>query len=247
MEDDNLKITVYMTDIGETPVANGYIRFKNGTKTIGNSKIENGYANCEIPLANVTNGAVIIANFTNNAAFNLRAEEIILTLNPPTITQLQLDEVNGKVGQPTTITATITTEDNTPVNEGTVTFTTANYNETVTVTGGTATTTHTFTQTLTDTLKATYTPANPDNYYESSNTIIITITKDPEDTNINIEAVTGKIEQEVTITASVTTTDGTPVDTGTVTFTTTDYTETVNVTGGMASTIHTFTEALDDT
>ncbi|RAP54592.1 MAG: hypothetical protein BZ137_01395, partial [Methanosphaera sp. rholeuAM130] len=212
VEADNLKITAYLTDIGETPVANGYVRFMNGSTRINASKIEDGYASCEISLANVTNGAVILANFTNNAAFNLRAEEIILTLNPPTITQVQVDEVNGKVGQPTTITAMVTADDSTPVNEGTVTFTTTDYNETVTVTDGTATTTHTFTQRLTDTLKAIYTPANTDNYYESSNITTITITKDPEDTNINLEAVTGKINTEVTITATVTTTDGTPVD-----------------------------------
>ena len=246
IEGNNLKITVYLSDIGETPVANGYIRFKNGTKTIGNSKIMDGYASCEIPLANVTNGAVILANFTNNAAFNLRAEDVILTLNPPTITQLQLDEVNGKVGQTIMITAIVTTEDNTPVNEGTVTFTTIDYNETVTVTDGTATTTHTFTQKLNDTLKAIYTPSNPDDYYESSNTTTITITKDPEDTMIILEAINAKVNQEVIITATVTTTDGTPIDTGTVTFTTTKYNETVNVTGGIATTTHTFTEVLDE-
>ncbi|RAP53913.1 MAG: hypothetical protein BZ137_05090 [Methanosphaera sp. rholeuAM130] len=163
------------------------------------------------------------------------------------LTNINLDEVNTKINQLTTIKATVTTNDGLLVNEGTVTFTTTGYTETVNVEKGIATATHTFTDTLTDTLYAEYTPNDNTWYCPSANTTTITVTKDPANTIINIQPVEANVDEQTTITATVTTENETPVNDGTVTFTTTGYTETVNISNGVASTKHTFHEALNDT
>ncbi len=169
-----------------------------------------------------------------------------MSLNPPLISIININPVTAKVNEEITIAAIITTKDSTPISTGTVTFTTIDYTETVNVIEGLATTTHIFTQKINDTLKVIYNPVNQDDYYESINTTTITITKDPVDTRISLEAINAKVNQEVTITATVTTTDGTPLETGTVTFMTPDYNETVNIIEGVASTTHIFTEALNN-
>lgn len=199
-----------------------------------------------LPKNNVTESMVITVNFTNSRAFNNKKENITLSLNPPLISIININPVTAKVNEEITIAAIITTKDSTPISTGTVTFTTIDYTETVNVIEGLATTTHIFTQKINDTLNAIYNPVNPDDYYESINTTTITITKDPMDTRISLEAINAKVNQEVTITATVITTDGTPLETGTVTFMTPDYNETVNIIEGVASTTHIFTEALNN-
>ncbi|MBE6488861.1 MAG: Ig-like domain repeat protein [Methanosphaera stadtmanae] len=245
--DNNITITAHITDTGNTPLENGYIRFKNGTKTLKNIKITHGIAEYTLPITNGINGTIITLSLTNNNAINNKDENITLTLNPPTITNTKIEPITGKTGQPTTITATVITDDNQPVNQGQVTFTTTDYTETVQVTNGTATITHTFTQTLNNTITATYTPADNTTYYESTNTTTITITKDPENITITLTPINGKTNQETTITATITTQNNTPVNQGSITFTTTDYTETVQVTNGTATITHTFTQTLNDT
>ena len=243
---NTIQITAYITDSGNTPLTSGYIRFRNGTKTLRNIAITDGIASYSIAITDGIEGTVVSLNLISNNAFNTKSENITLTLNPPIITQLQLEEITGNVGEETTITATVTTDDNTPVNEGTVTFIMLDYNETVTVTDGVASTTHTFTQTVNDTVKATYNPLNSDNYYESTNTTTIIISKQPEDVTITIQPINTQVGDETTITTTVTTTKGELVNEGTITLNTTNYTEIIQVTNGIATTTHTFTQALNN-
>ena len=247
IEGENDKITVYLTDVGGSPITSGYVRFKDGSKTIKTVKIVDGIAECEIPLVNITEGQTIIANLTNNNAFNLRAENITLTLNPPTITNINIDEIIGKTNEETTITAQVSASNDNIINEGTVTFTTTDYNETVNVVNGTATTTHIFTQAINDTLTATFNPTNTTNYYESSNTTSIIIVKEPVNVIININPIESKVDEETIIMANITSTSGTPVNSGTVIFSTSDYNETVTLTDGVAITTHIFTQEINDT
>ncbi len=244
--DENLIITVNVTDINGILVNNGRIRFR-GENISTSPKITNGSVTLELPISTITEGKTVTVNFTNNNAFNEKAENITLTLNPPTITNTKIEPINGKTNEETTITATITTENNTPINQGQVTFTTTDLNETTNVNNGIATITHTFTQPLNNTITATYTPTDNTTYYESTNTTTITITKNPENTTITLTPITGKTNQETTITATITTEDNQPINQGTITFTTTDYTETVQVTNGTATITHTFTQTLNDT
>lgn len=243
IEGENLKISVNVTDIGNIPVSTGYVRFKINKTT--NIPINNGNAEYEIALANITEGQEISITFTSNPAFNTKTENITLSLDPPTITQIQIEDIVGKINQPTVITATVTAEDGITVNEGSVTFTTTDYTETVNIIEGVAQTTHTFTQSLIDTLQAIYIPITS-NYYECTNTCTIIISKDPENVTINLNAITGRINEEVTLTATVMTTDNMQVIYGSVTFTTINFNETVNIIDGTATTTHIFTDEMDE-
>ena len=243
IEGENLKISVNVTDIGNIPVSTGYVRFKINKTT--NVPINNGNAEYEIALANITEGQEMSITFTSNPAFNTKTENITLSLDPPTITQIQIEDIVGKINQPTVITATVTAEDGITVNEGSVTFTTTDYTETVNIIEGVAQTTHTFTQSLIDTLQAIYIPITS-NYYECTNTCTIIISKDPENVTINLNAITGRINEEVTLTATVMTTDNMQVSYGSVTFTTINFNETVNIIDGTATTTHIFTDEMDE-
>lgn len=247
IEGDNVIIRASLTDINNIPINSGYARFYNETSSISNVRVQNGTATLTLPKNKVTESMIITLNFTNSRAFNNKKENLTLSLNPPLISLINIDPVIAKANEEVTITATVITKEGMPVNEGCVTFATSDYVETVNVENGIATTTHVFTQALSGTLQATYTPNDDNDYYPSTNMTTIRIIKDVENTCLNINEVTGKVNEEVTIIATVTTEDGMPVDEGSVTFTTADYTETVNVVDGVASTTHTFTEALSDT
>jgi len=200
--DENLIITVNVTDINGILVNNGRIRFR-GENISTSPKITNGSVTLELPISTITEGKTVTVNFTNNNAFNEKAENITLTLNPPTITNTKIEPITGKTNEETTITATITTDDNQPVNEGQVTFTTTDFNETANVENGIVTITHTFTQTINDTLTATYTPADNTTYYESKNTTTITITEENKELTLKIDTTNFIINQNNTITASI--------------------------------------------
>ena len=242
--DDKLVVTVSVSDINGLPVSAGRIRFRGNVSS--SPKIVDGCASLELPLANVTEGMTVTANFTNNNAFNTKFETITLTLNPPKITNVNIDEVVGKTNQLTTLTATITTDNQVPVSNGSVTFSAGGFSQTVSVEDGVATLSHIFTEKLNDTLTVIYTPISLDDYYGSVNTTTIIITKDSENVTLILSPITGKINEEVTITASIATKDNMPINEGQVTFTTTNYEETVNVINGMATITHTFTQTLND-
>ena len=243
--DDKLVVTVSVTDINGVPVSAGRIRFRGNASS--SPQIVDGSASLELPLANVTEGMNITANFTNNNAFNTKFETITLTLNPPKITNVNIDEVVGKTNQLTTLTATVTTDNQVPVSNGSVRFSVGEFSQTVSVEDGVATLSHIFTEKLNDTLTVEYTPISLDDYYGSVNTTTIIITKDSENVTLILSPITGKTNEEVTITATITTTDNTPINEGQVTFTTTNYEETVNVINGTATITHIFTQTLNNT
>lgn len=171
--DDKMIVTANVTDINGLPVTTGRMRFRGNITS--NPYVTDGTATLEIPLTNITEGMTITANFTSNNAFNTKLETITLTLNPTIDSIINIKSINAKVNEQINITAIVTTQDDTPINEGTVTFTTTDYNETVPLINGIATTTHTFTQELTDTITATYTPPDTSEYSPSVNTTTITI------------------------------------------------------------------------
>lgn len=240
--DNKLTVTINVTDINGIPVTNGRIRFRGYISS--NPKLENGMATYEIPIANVTEGMNITANFTNNNAFNTKFESITLNLNPPINPVIIMDNVMAKARQPVTITANITTEDGIPINEGSLTFSTDDYSQTVNVSDGKATVTYTFNKKLNSTLKAVYS-TDTGNYYNNTNMTSIIIEANPEDVIINIDPVVGKVNKTITITANVKSLNSTNIPIGIMTFTIDDYQENVEIVNGWALLNHTFMDTLN--
>ena len=200
--DDSLIVKVAVTDINYNPVSRGYVRFKNGTKTLSNSQVINGTAQLNISFTDDMEGTVILASFVNNNAFNNKEENITLTSNPPQETYININPITGQTNEEINITALVTTENATLINEGTVTFITTDYNQTVNVTNGIATTIHIFTSQLQDNLTVTYSPSNTTKYTTSTNSTTIDIEEKIE-YRLKIDTTTFTIGEKSTIQASI--------------------------------------------
>ncbi|AWX32685.1 Ig-like domain-containing protein [Methanosphaera sp. BMS] len=133
-------------------------------------------------------------------------------------TTTTLSDISALINTPTTLTATVTTENGDNINGGTVTFTDANGNTiaTTAVTDGTATATATFTQTGESTITATYTPTST-GLTDSSTEATLTV-KDKFQTSITIDEITATAGETITIKANVLDENGDAVTGGKVTF-----------------------------
>ncbi|AWX31876.1 hypothetical protein [Methanosphaera sp. BMS] len=129
------------------------------------------------------------------------AEALVKNRNKTTIA---MDEINTVVTIPTTITATLTSEDNSIINEGQVTFTLADGTviDTVNVENSQATTTYTFTDEMETTITASFTKT--DNYINSTTTTALKVDQmPPKEYTIKVDTTEFTLGQSATITASI--------------------------------------------
>ena len=132
-------------------------------------------------------------------------------------TNIELNNITSLTSISTTITATVTDENNINLNEGTVTFTDTDGNiiAQVDVNDGIATTTIIINEETNTTITATYNPTNPE-YSTSTTTATLTIQKPA--TQLNIEDVNLVAGKTVTLTATLTDQLGNNITGGKVVF-----------------------------
>lgn len=144
----------------------------------------------------------VTASYAGNGTYSPSIDEcIIKNRNKTTIT---MDEINTVVTIPTTITATLTSEDNSIINEGQVTFTLADGTviDTVDVEDSQATTTYTFTNEMETTITASFTKT--DNYINTTTTTALKVDQmPPKEYTIKVDTTEFTLGQSTTITASI--------------------------------------------
>ena len=142
----------------------------------------------------------VIATYNGNDIYTSSASEtLIKNRNKTTIT---LDEITTTVNKTTTITATVTSEDNSTINEGQVTFTLQDGTilDNVNVENSQATITYTFQEITESTITATFTKT--DNYSNSTVTTTLKVEPIPPIT-LTIDTTTFTIGETTSITASI--------------------------------------------
>ena len=209
---DTITLTITVTDINGNNVKNGYIRFSGDITAM--TELNNGTLTYNIPKS--TTDLNINVTFRNNPNFETKTEEICIKAPKTTITQIPTNII-GLINSTVTITATITDNNGTDINEGTVTFTDTEENiiAQIEITNGTATTTITSNEEKNITLIITYKP-NTNEYLESTNTTTINIQKPV--TQLNIEDVDLTAGETATLTATLTDQLGNNINGGKVVF-----------------------------
>ncbi|MFL0580154.1 Ig-like domain repeat protein [Dietzia sp. 179-F 9C3 NHS] len=192
----------------------------------------------------VTSGGekTVTAEFTPADAQRYAPSEDTATfsaLSEITTTDLTVSPVSARAGQEVELTATVE-----PAGaSGTVAFTIGDDTVEVDVVDGVARHTATFATTGEHTVRATFTPHDTTRYAVSTDTATVVVSAEATSTQVVVDPVRAVAGDEVTVTARVNPAGAA----GTVTFDFGDGTtsEPVTVTGGVATTTHTYTEAGD--
>ncbi|MGL5167441.1 MAG: Ig-like domain repeat protein [Afipia sp.] len=159
------------------------------------------------------------------------------------LTEIQASPNPSTAGQSVSFTTTVTGTASNGVPNGTVTINFGDGTSTpVTLSGGTATTTHTYATAGSKSVTANYS-GDGTNYVASSGSLTQTVNKAPTTTSFNASPAPSAAGQQVTFSATVSSTAGTP--TGTVTFNFGDGTSqsAATLAGGAASVTHTYATA----
>ncbi|MCT2111411.1 Ig-like domain repeat protein, partial [Dietzia cinnamea] len=164
---------------------------------------------------------------TNPARYTTSTDsETVAVETEGTETSVEVSPVPARAGEPATLRATVSPAEA----AGTVTFEVDGQEYTATVTDGVATAEHTFTETGTYPVTATFTPADPDRYGTSTGTASATVSAEATATDVTVTPTRVVAGESVEFTATVTPADAA----GTVDFTLDGVTKTVAVSGGVA-------------
>ena len=230
ISDDKITVTLLITDINGVKINGGKVKF-SGSNITASSYLDlvNGLVSYDI--APVPSGDFIItANFRSNTAFNTNTQNLTVTLEPmpPRNVTVTLTADNTKIGENTTITATVLDEYGDYVTGENVTFIIdANqYNATLNDSVATITITtneSSYNQPITAIFYGSdrYNQATSNTIQLDKGDSILTVTQE-------------EVDGEILITATVTDINANKIENGTITFTNGEDVQTLALTDSKA-------------
>ncbi|MDO5825544.1 MAG: Ig-like domain repeat protein [Methanosphaera sp.] len=238
---DAISITASVEDENEETVTVGKLVLYKDDVPVDDCELTTGTATLTIPAYTVAGEDIYTIKYEGNGNYEVYDAAVTVTVNKVLAVMTVESEFTGLIDEDIAIPVTITIGD-TPITQGTISiFENGVQLNSTEVTGETTTITVSYPELGTHTIRISY---EDDKYEASDKTVTVTVNK--IETTLSVENQTVKVDDEVTITATVVDVNNNPVTTGTVQFKDADgnILKQVSVTDGVAEYSYTASDAI---